>query len=179
MIEEQIKEIKNRVKEIFRQVLAMGEEPPPEIQDLLIKVLEKAQRQVDELRAQQAEEVNVEPIQPVEPEPPIEPIQPGKPIPPLSPAPFPSSNINAFRYDPKEERLFVKFQDKYPFQNGPVYVYEGVPKYIMEVFVRGAVAPKTSGKNKWHRWQKGITPSHGAAMYALIKSGGFPYTKVK
>lgn len=99
-------------------------------------------------------------------------------VPELDAAPHPSSNINAFRYDPQSKKLFVKFQDKYPNTNGPVYQYEGVPQFIFDVFSRGAVAPKTSGKNAWHRWRKGKTPSLGAAMYALVKQGGYPYQKV-
>lgn len=97
---------------------------------------------------------------------------------PLTPMEFPSSNINSFNYDPNSETLKVKFQDKYPATNGPVYQYSGVPSYIVDVFKRGAVGPKTSGKNAWHEWKKGVTPSHGAAMAALIKQGGFPYQKI-
>jgi len=99
-------------------------------------------------------------------------------IPPLQQAPHESSNINAFRYDPESQRLFVKFQGKYPQQNGPVYKYEGVPDFIFNVFSRGAVGPKTSGSNAWHTWKKGSTPSHGAAMAALIKNGGYQYTRM-
>lgn len=93
-------------------------------------------------------------------------------------AEYPSSNINGFQYDPETQNLTVKFQDKYPGQNGPIYSYQGVPPYIYDVFRRGAVAPKTSGKNAWHTWKEGVTPSHGAAMYALIKQGNFPYQRV-
>lgn len=103
----------------------------------------------------------------------------GGPIPPLEQAPHESSNINAFRYDPSNGKLFVKFQDKFPGTNGPVYSYEGVPKNIFEVFRRGAVAPKTSGSNAWHTWKEGVTPSHGAAMYALIREGNYPYQRIR
>jgi hypothetical protein len=108
---------------------------------------------------------------------------PADALPPSAPpevlsAEYPSSNINGFQYDPKTQNLVVKFQDKYPGQNGPIYSYEGVPSYIYDVFRRGAIAPKTSGKNSWHTWKKGVTPSHGAAMYALIKQGGFNYQRV-
>lgn len=99
-------------------------------------------------------------------------------IPQVDPAPHESSNINGFRYDPKTQELLVKFQGKYPQQNGPTYSYSGVPPYIYDVFSRGAVAPKTSGKNAWHRWRKGKAPSHGASMYALIKQAGYKYRKV-
>lgn len=99
-------------------------------------------------------------------------------IPPLQPAPHESSNIKAFRYNPENQQLFVKFQGKYPQQNGPVYRYEGVPDFIFNVFSRGAVGPKTSGSNGWHTWKKGVTPSHGAAMAALIKNGGYQYQRM-
>jgi hypothetical protein len=120
-------------------------------------------------QAQVAEEVTP-------PQPSIPPT--GGPVPQLDQAPHESSNINAFRYNPKSGQLFVKFQGKYPQQNGPVYSYEGVPAYIYDIFRRGAVAPKTSGKNQWHTWKKGVTPSHGASMYALIKQGNFPYKRI-
>lgn len=97
---------------------------------------------------------------------------------PIPPAPYPSSNINGFQYDPESKQLLVKFQGKYPQQNGPVYKYEGVPDFIFNVFSRGAVAPKTSGRNAWHTWKKGVTPSHGAAMAALIKNGGYQYQRM-
>lgn len=100
------------------------------------------------------------------------------PLPELEGAPHPSSNINAFQYDPKSGKLLVKFMGKDVANAGPTYAYEGVPPFIFDIFKRGAVGPKTSGSNKWHAWKKGVTPSHGAAMYALIKAGGFPYQKV-
>lgn len=101
-----------------------------------------------------------------------------EPIPPLDPAPHESSNINAFRYEPDKKKLYVKFQGKYPQQNGPIYSYQDVPPYIFDIFRRGSIAPKTSGQNAWHKWKEGVTPSHGASMYALIKAGGFPYQRL-
>lgn len=96
----------------------------------------------------------------------------------LNAAPYPSSNINAFKYDPEKQKLFVKFQGKFPQQNGPVYSYDNVPKFIFDVFSRGAVAPKTSGRNAWHEWKRGVTPSLGASMYALVRLGGYPYRRL-
>jgi hypothetical protein len=92
--------------------------------------------------------------------------------------PYPSSNINQFRYDPKTGQLMVKFMGKDVANAGPTYSYEGVPPYIFDILRRGAVGPKTSGQNRWHRWRKGVTPSHGAAMSALIKAGGFKFTRL-
>lgn len=98
--------------------------------------------------------------------------------PPLDEAPFLSSNINSFKYDPKKRRLFVKFMGPKTANSGPTYRYEGVPEFIYEVFRRGAVGPKTTGKNQYHAWHRGVLPSLGAAMHWLIKSGGYPTTKI-
>lgn len=105
-------------------------------------------------------------------------LTPAPHVPEVPDAPFPSSNIHGFKYNPKNKELLVKFQDKYPGTNGSVYKYSNIPDYIFNIFKRGGVGPKTSGKNAWHRWRKGVTPSLGAAMNALIKSGGFPYQKL-
>lgn len=96
----------------------------------------------------------------------------------LQPGPFPSSNINAFRYDPDNKQLLVKFHGKDTADSGPTYSYGGIPEYIFDIFRRGAVGPKTTGANKYHAWFKGVTPSLGAAMYALIKKGPYPYSRV-
>jgi len=98
--------------------------------------------------------------------------------PELDEAPFPSSNVNSFKYDPNKRRLFVKFMGKDSANAGPTYRYEGVPSFIYEVFRRGAVGPKTSGRNKYHEWQKNVMPSLGAAMHWLVKNGGYPATQV-
>lgn len=100
------------------------------------------------------------------------------PTPELDNAPFASAQINAFKYDPKRQELFIKYQDKYPGQNGPVYRYSEVPAFIYNIFARGAVGPLTTGKNAWHAWKQGVTPSLGAAANALIKAGGFAYQRV-
>ena len=93
-------------------------------------------------------------------------------------APYPSSNIFGFNYNPEDKKLMIKFMGKDIADGGPVYSYDGVPPYMFDIIKRGAVAPKTSGKNKYHEWYKGKTPSHGASVYALIKQGGFPYQQV-
>ena len=180
-----INQILDEIIEVLHEVVDSGETLDDDLQTLLEDEIEWAINRLEELnqidQKQELEAVEAEQAQVAKQlGPQVEAPQiTGEPVPPLAPAPHPSSNINAFRYEPKSQKLFVKFQDKYPQQNGPVYAYEGVPQYIAEVFARGAVAPKTSGKNKWHRWQKGVTPSHGAAMYALIKSGAFPYSRIR
>ena len=125
---------------------------------------------IEELETQTEQEEE----QPHEPPPPNIPNAP----PELTPAPYASSNINALKYDPENQSLFIKYQDKYPSTNGPIYQYSGVPSYIFDVIRRGAVAPKGSGGNQWHHFEKGITPSHGASVDALLKKGGFEYARI-
>jgi len=96
----------------------------------------------------------------------------------IEPAGHPSAQINGFNYDPQSKQLSVKFQGDYPQENGPVYSYDGVPQHIFDLFARGAVAPKTSGKNDWHEWKQGLAPSLGASMNALIKGGGYNYSRI-
>jgi hypothetical protein len=92
--------------------------------------------------------------------------------------PMPSSNIHSFGYDPKNERLLVKFQGDYPDQNGPIYGYDKVPKAIFDMFQKGAIPARTDGSNKWGKWWKGKVPSLGASMYTLIKQGGYQYQRL-
>lgn len=111
------------------------------------------------------------------PEPPIPPSFNG-PVPEVERAPHESSNIYGLKYDPSKQQLYIKFMGKDTAESGPVYSYQGVPKNIFDVILRGGVAPLTSGKNKYHAWFEGITPSHGASVSALIKKGGYPYQRV-
>lgn len=97
---------------------------------------------------------------------------------PLPSAEYPSAQINAFRYDPKTQRLLVKFHGRDSAESGPTYAYEGVPENIFDTFRRGAIAPRTTGKNRYHAWFRGVTPSLGASMNQLIKNGGYPYSRV-
>lgn len=147
------------------------------LEELLANILSNVQSLMssgeaisDELQTQTAEVINqlISAIQELE----------TTPIPELEKAPYQSAVINAFKYDPKSQNLFVKFQGDYPLQNGSTYVYSGIPKFIANIFAQGAMGPKTTGKNAWHAWFKGITPSHGAALNALLKKGGFGYTKL-
>lgn len=87
--------------------------------------------------------------------------------------PMQSSTIEGFNYDYDNGKLLVKFQ------GDGIYGYDRVPKFIYDTFRKGAVAAKTSGKNQYGRWWKGKTPSLGAAFYALIRNGGYPYQKLK
>lgn len=146
--------------------IAGGRELSPEEEKELADVLRLAGERILELRQAIADEeqaaVSIN----------------GPPTEKLPSAPYPSSNINSFKYDPKNEQLYVKFHGKDTADSGPTYSYQGVPEYIFDVFRRGAVGPKTSGSNKYHTWYRGVTPSLGAAMYALIKEGPYNYQKV-
>lgn len=90
----------------------------------------------------------------------------------LEEPPLRSSNIEAFRFDPRTRRMFVKFHE------GGVYQYGNIPPVIASLFMKGAGTAKTSGRNKFGMWFKGKNPSYGAALYQLIKQGGYPYKKV-
>lgn len=157
MNEQKIEQLKNALREILQLVASRNEPMSEELKQALVQLTQHITNRIQQLREEEGR------------------ITGGTP---LEPAPHPSSNINAFQYDPKTQKLRVKFQDKYPGQNGPQYQYEGVPPFIFDVFRRGAVAPKTSGKNAWHRWKKGVTPSLGASMSALVKAGGYQYSRL-
>jgi hypothetical protein len=183
----EIQELQDLLRDLLsgvQELLQSGEILSDEFQGEIAKTLTLLTDRIDNLIAEQnqLEEAETEQAEVADAlGPPAQPpgvAPPNQPIPALEQAPHESSNINAFRYDPQSGRLFVKFQGKYPAQNGPVYSYENVPNYIYDVFRRGAVGPKTSGRNQWHTWKEGVTPSHGAAMYALIKAGGFPYQRL-
>lgn len=87
-------------------------------------------------------------------------------------APLQSSNIWGFNYDPDSRRLRVRFQ------GGSTYEYDNVPPYIYSIFHAGAVPARTSGQNEFGRWWIGKNPSLGAAFYAMIRSGPYPYERV-
>jgi hypothetical protein len=164
MNEQQIEEIKNSLRQIMQIISARGQPLSEEIKAFLARVLDHAANSIEELR-QQIQAPTEAPIE-----------APG--VPNLQPGPFPSSNVNSFKYDPQKQQLFVKFHGKDTADSGPTYSYVGIPEYIFDIFRRGAIAPKTSGGNKYHSWYRGVTPSLGASMSALIKKGNFPYQRV-
>lgn len=100
------------------------------------------------------------------------------PIENLPSAEYPSSQINGFAYDPQTKKLRVQFHGPYPNAAGPQYEYSEVPEWVFQIFSRGAVGPRTSGANQYHRWEKNKLPSYGAAMNALIKAAGFSFRKL-
>ena len=161
----------------IQSVLASGEQIPDDVMGMLGEEIEATLQEIEMLSQETENEETPPGPGPVE-QPQNPSVPSGGAVPPLEQAPHPSSNINAFRYDPASKKLFIKFQGKYPSQNGPVYSYEGVPANLFNLLRRGAVAPRTSGRNAWHRWREGVTPSHGAAAYALIREGGFPYQRL-
>jgi hypothetical protein len=189
MNEQRINELKRSLAEFFN--LLRDEEITDELEARVIQVLEHVANRIQELRQEDQMEAQADQgIQEAEnviqnPEGqqgsggggggvPITP----EPIPEIEPAPHESSNIEGFKYDPKSGKLYVRFLGKYPNRNGSVYSYEGIPKNIFELIYRGAVGPKTSGKNRWHKWTRNVLPSHGAAIAHLIKAGGYPYKRL-
>ncbi len=101
-----------------------------------------------------------------------------KPIGEIPASEYPSSNVNGFMYNPDSGELLVQFHGPYPLAEGSVYSYGGVPKFIYDILEKGAIGPKTSGKNRYHEWIRGVTPSLGGTLNALVKAGGFPYTRL-
>lgn len=166
MIEQQIEELKNALRQVMQMIADRNEPLSEELKTALAQVMEHVANRIQELRQQEARQIEGQ-------------VTPPQGPPPIEPGPFPSSNINGFNYDYDSGKLLVKFQDKYPGTNGAVYAYENVPRFIYDVFRKGAVAPKTSGKNRWHTWRKGVTPSLGAAMYHLIRNGGYSYQRLQ
>lgn len=191
MNEKKIEDIKNALREVVQMLVQSGQPLSEDMKLKLAQVMEHAAERIQQLRQSEAEgteelppieEVEseqAEAAQSTEPAAPSPSVPTGGPVPPLEKAPHESSNVNALRFDPDKQQLFIKFQDKYPGQNGPVYSYQGVPPYIFDIIRRGAVAPKTSGSNAWHTWKEGVTPSHGASVNAILKAGGFQYQRIK
>jgi len=88
-----------------------------------------------------------------------------------------SSNVYGFKYDPKSQRMFVRFHGE-DRDAGPVYQYDSVPPEVAEIIRMGAVPAKTDGSNKYGSWWKNKQPSLGAAVNALLAKGPFPYKKL-
>lgn len=151
---QQFQQLLNELLSGIQSVIQSGEVLSDEFQGVLAQELDYLTGRIDELSASQ-----------------------GPTIPPLTDS-MPSSNISAFAYDPKNQRMFVRFLGKYPNRQGSVYSYEGVPPSIFNIFRSGAVPAKTDGRNRWGRWWKGKSPSMGASMNVLLKQGGFPYARM-
>lgn len=162
-----LQELRALLQELIQtitQVMQSGEVLSDELQGMLAKTLANLVDRIDQAEAQQPITENLPP-------------NIGQ-VPQLDQGAYPSSNVNSYKYDPRNGRLFVKFHGKDSADSGPVYRYENVPKNIYDIFSNGRVAPKSSGQNQYHRWIKGVTPSLGASLYALIRNGGFPYQRV-
>lgn len=151
---------------VVQQAIQSGEEIPDELQALLAKELSETADYIEQLRQQGGIGQGIETREPL------------TKVPQLDQGPFESSNVNSFKYNPDNGQLFVKFHGKDSADSGPIYQYSNIPKYIYDVFARGGVGPKTSGQNQYHRWIKGVTPSLGASLNALIKQGGFSYNRL-
>ena len=90
----------------------------------------------------------------------------------------PSSNVEGFAYDPRTNKLLVRFLGDYPNKNGPIYGYDKVPPEIFDLLRKGAVPARSDGQNKWGKWFKGKVPSFGASVFTLIKNGGYNYRRM-
>jgi hypothetical protein len=133
-----------------------------ELKSLLVQAMNHVATRIQELRQTES---------------PADQLQPRKIEPALQQS-MPSSNVYAFGYDPKTQRLLVKFQGDENEGQGPIYGYDNVPKVIFDLFQKGSVPARTDGKNKWGQWWKGKVPSIGASLHTLIKNGPYPYQKL-
>lgn len=188
MNEQKIDEIKNAVRELIQVIIQEGKPLSDKMKMNIALVMEQAAKRIQQLRQEEQPQAE-QPTEPTQETPGTQPTTPiggtgqgatptGGQIPELEQAPHPSSNISKFRYEPERKRLYVQFLGKHPNPEGPIYSYEGVPQNLFEILRRGAVGPRTSGKNLWHTWKQNTLPSHGAAMYQLIREGGFPYQRI-
>jgi hypothetical protein len=152
---QELRELLQELMQAVALVMQSGEQLPDKLQGMIAQTLELLFTRIEEA-TQGAPAV----------------------LPTVPAAEFPSSNVNGFKYDPKNQELLVQFHGPYPQAAGPTYSYKNVPPFIYDVISRGAVGPKTSGQNRYHRWIRGVTPSLGASVSALVKNGGYSYTKI-
>lgn len=145
----------NELLQGIQSVIQSGEELSDEFQGILAQELGSLTEEIDQIRTEQ----QVSSISPMTDS-------------------MPSSNISSFAYDPKNQRMFVRFLGKFPNRMGHVYAYEGVPPAIFNIFRQGSVPARTDGKNAWGKWWKGKSPSMGASMNVLLKQAGFPYARM-
>jgi hypothetical protein len=144
---------------VIQEVLESGEQIDDEVQGAVADTLELLMGRIEQLRGSGA---------PTPQGPTKDEIAPG----------MPSSNVEGFAYDPKTNKLLVRFLGKHPDRNGPIYGYDKVPPQIFDLLRKGAVPARTDGQNKWGKWWKGKVPSLGASLYTLIKEGGYNYRRL-
>lgn len=159
-----LEQIVDQILAGVQELLMSGEKLDDQFQMMIAQELNLTADRIDQLRI--IERQTQEP-----------PTIPSRPQENLTQA-MPSSNINAFAYDPESGALRVQFLGKYPNPNGPIYNYSGVPRQIFDLFRKGAVPARTDGKNKWGKWWKGKVPSIGASLYTLLKTAGYPYQRL-
>jgi len=152
-----IQELEGLLRDLLngiQETLQMGEILSDEFQGQLANTISLITQRIDELKSQTA----------TQPELPASEIE--------------SSNVHGFMYNPKTQQLLVQFHGPYPKSAGSIYSYSGVPQFIFNILEKGAIGPKSSGKNRYHQWIRGVTPSLGGTLNALIKAGGFQYQKL-
>jgi len=159
-----LEQILDELIDAIQEILQSGGHLSDEIQGLLAEEIELTLSRISQLRHEAV----------IGPAPQAAPLEPTN----IAPGGFPSSNIHGFKYDPKSKQLLVQFHGPYPQAAGPIYRYTGVPQNTFDVVARGQVGPRTSGQNRYHKWQRNIAPSLGASVYALIREGGYPYQRV-
>lgn len=161
---EELEELERLLDELLnaiQSVILSGEVLTDEFQGVLAKELTYLTDRIDALRAKEQVTLPQEPLPQDE----------------ITEA-MPSSNVSRFAYNPKKQELVVQFLGKYPNRNGDQYLYKGIPKEVFNIFRQGAVPARTRGRNRWGSWWIGKVPSIGAALYTLLRKGGFSYQKL-
>ncbi len=183
---DELRSLLQELLSVISNVMQSGEELSDEFQGELATTLSLLYDRIEQAEQQQPTQLPEEATQPTSAmgETPTTPatgqgaMPTGGPVPELDRAPHESSNINALKFVPDKKQLYVKFMGKDTADSGPVYSYQNVPANIFDVIARGGVGPLTSGKNKYHEWFRNVLPSHGAAVSALLKKGGYAYERV-
>ena len=80
-----------------------------------------------------------------------------------------SSNVDKMMWNSETLELVIRFND------GSTYTYVGVSENIFNDVSEGRAKPITSGENEYGSWNKGVSPSVGAAVhqYLIEKGVGF------
>ena len=160
MNEEKVQQLKGALKELMEMIVHRGRPLTPELKEMLMQVMQHVASRIKQLREEEQ--------QGTPPQPTPDKIESG----------MKSSNVEGFAYDPKSNRLLIRFLGEHPNRNGPIYGYDKVPPEIFDLLRKGAVPARTDGKNKWGKWWKGKHPSLGASVFTLIKNGGYNYSRL-
>jgi len=84
---------------------------------------------------------------------------------------FKSSNVKKIQYDDETKEMVIQFQ------GGAFYTYFNVPFDTFLNVSEGRAVCKTTGENKYGRWEVGKTPSRGASIWKYLRDSNIKYQK--